>query len=278
MCEGGPLGMADNEITIAVALIGAVIGSIGGSFAGVYVKALLDQKATRQKIVHRYLLQLQDATDLFQDRLRNLFNLERRPEYNEADDSEQYYTQTTLYTMGSVLAYKRILLLDGVYPQIDRVIKEQLSKLDCCIADISKNNERGFYIYDRQALAEAIMERREDYWQSCTFLDFKKRYEDSESLIKKPTEKARNFVVQIKKIIYRRNKSEPRSILQIYELIKILHDVSAGLGKETKIPSAVKTWDEGLEKQGLDHYHNNKPDDAFECFEEAIKNKSTKDK
>ena len=84
--------------------------------------------------------------------------------------------------MGSVLAYERILLLDGIYSQIDKLanwptglgsfLKAQSSALDSCIVNISEKIKKDFYTYDRQALAEVIMERREDYWQSLYIFRF----------------------------------------------------------------------------------------------------------
>jgi hypothetical protein len=97
-----------------------------------------------------------------------------------------YFEESTLYALACVLAYKRILLLAGVYSQIQQTKSDFGSILNDRLHNIESamNNFQtplSLYNYHRLTLAERVMERIGDRHITCSGI--KKSLEPS---IKKP--------------------------------------------------------------------------------------------
>src|SRR5688500_3245427 len=118
------------------AIVGLVGVSIGGAFAlagtwlqGRQAASVEDARTQRlaqaeldsahRELAQRYLLQLADAVDSLQYRVRN-WAKRGGAAYSESRDPG-YWQITTLYAFGRALAAERVLALDGVYVQLGRV-------------------------------------------------------------------------------------------------------------------------------------------------------------
>ncbi len=113
-----------------------------------------------------------------------------------------YYYSTTLYALANALAYKRILLLDGIYHQMGQIkmddlrllLRKTLLGIESRLENIAQNHCLRFYHYHRQVLAEAVMEREEDHWRTSTYLEFMLKYEDPNSPVKAFLEPAKDAI------------------------------------------------------------------------------------
>jgi hypothetical protein len=216
---------------ISSALIGAVIGSVGATFISNWLSHRGEKRISYERVVEKYLLQLQDSVDLLWYRFRNL-----RDSGGRHVMTDTYFETTMLYALGKVFAFKHILIVEGVYANIERVkpnlgdfLKDKLDEMDKKYDDLNWQNqlEIKFYRYDRQTLAETIMQKDEDHLQTSTFLDFRKRYNNTNSDIKEILVSAREFIYALK-----RN--------QVDDLMKYLHDIADRLEKETGIKTTIK--------------------------------------
>ena len=89
-----------------------------------------------------------------------------------------YFEESTLYAISCVLAFKRILLLDGIYLQLDdNQLGKHLKRKLLYEFDVEFDKLqfiKRFFYYDRIALAEAVMERENGNFRISTFLEVKK--------------------------------------------------------------------------------------------------------
>lgn len=162
--------MSDTVASLFAALIGAVVGSIGGAVIQSWLSTRAEKSRRREDLVQRYLYQLQDAVESLYHRLKNLESAGGRSVMED-----QYFATSSLYSLGRVLALERILLLEGVYPQLQRVnpgMGEFLKthRLDGHLGKV-------LYQYDRLVLAEAVMEREGPHFRTSTYLEFSTRYQ-----------------------------------------------------------------------------------------------------
>jgi hypothetical protein len=70
-------------------------------------------------LAQRYLFQLQEAVDSLRSRIANWAHYGGR-EYSEQEDPG-YWEPTTIYAFGRALGAERILALEGVYVELDRL-------------------------------------------------------------------------------------------------------------------------------------------------------------
>ena len=182
--------MPDDITIIVSALIGAVGGSLGASFINDFLRRRAERTYLHEGLVNRYLLQLQDAIESLWYRLDNTSGIGGQ---ELMEDS--YYEVSTLYALACVFAFKRILLLDGVYSQLGkqlgRHLKKKMQEFDFQINTLQFLSQ--FFHYDRLALAEAVMEREDGHLRTCTFMEFKKHYQEDESSVH-PLKSAKEFV------------------------------------------------------------------------------------
>lgn len=205
--------------TILAALIGSVIGSLGAVLFESRLKRRAEETARREILVRRYLFQLQDAAESLWFRLYNLNFQDGR---GVMDD--EYFANTMLYALGRVLAIERILVLEGIYPELEALYPElgeflKANRLDPKLADT-------VYQYHRLALAESMIERAEDGFRPSTYLEFRRRYESSEHGEQQWLAPALEGIRSLQKETY-------------VELMSSLHTVTARLVSETGLPTAI---------------------------------------
>ena len=213
--------MSGSAATILAALIGAMIGSVGSIFLDAWLRRNRERKRKRDELVQRYLLQLQDAVEGLWYRIDNLA---RRGGRKVMED--RYFEISTLYALGRVIAYERILLLDGVYPQLKQIDPD----LSICLKD--KMQEigtlmTGFHKYDQLALAEAVIEKVNGYSRAATYLEFKRRYDEDASLGSKTLLPAKEFLTTF-------------AGHQLEGLLKTLAKTANKIAKKTEIPTTVE--------------------------------------
>ena len=142
-----------------------------------------------------------------------------------------YYEVSTLYALGSVLAYSRILLLDGLYSQVEQLIPGLgiflKQKLDDFGKELDRNIDNPFYRYDRLSLAEVVMERADGRLRTCTYLDFKAKYEADDNLhMRESLKSAKVFVAKLR----------PQTAER---LMKVLSTIATRIGDETGIRTHI---------------------------------------
>ena len=220
--------------TIIAALIGAGVGSIGAEYLKDYFRRKAEQRneqlqheaeiqRVQKKLVQQYLLQLQDAIESLWYRLDNVKNRGGR-----AVMKDRYFEVSTLYALGRVLAYERILILDGIYPQLEDVNQALGNFLKTRLQNIDSQLSKGeFQRYNRLALAEAVMEREEGRLRTSTYMDFRHHYEGTNSLVEVSLEPAKRFIAALK---------GP----EVAGLLDELRRTAERLGSVTRIPTTIK--------------------------------------
>jgi hypothetical protein len=164
------IDVTKDGLTIAC-VVATSISALAGTLGGWIWNARLDIKSTRNVLVNRYLTQHQSTFELLADRLDHLLN-----RYGHAVMTPDYFCLTTLYALACPLAMERILMLEGVYPQIkeyDKTLYSDLAKLnlDVQLKDFS------FHTYDRLSLAECAMERDNLGLRLASCSEFRAQYE-----------------------------------------------------------------------------------------------------
>jgi hypothetical protein len=203
--------------SLLAALIGAGAGSIGAVLTSDWRKRKAETSERREALVQRYLFQLQDACETLWYRLDNVSRKGGRLVMDDA-----YFETTSLYALGRVLAIERLLALEGAYPQLERLYPGLGDFLMEHRIDYELGG--GFYQYDRIALAEAVVERETDRFRASTYLEFRRRYEDSDSREKEWLKPARDAVQLL---------TDER----IEKLKKRLHAVALRISQDTGTPS-----------------------------------------
>jgi hypothetical protein len=220
------MSAADTTATIVAALIGAVSGSVGATLISIWFNNRGEKISRRRNLINRYFLQLQDVTESLFYRLdsissqsyaaaqlRRLEALEgtlaalstphARGNEDEARSNREeiYYEQSMLYTLACFLACKRIMLLDGIYSQIEQLRPDVGRKLKNELFNIDRAIESPqFRTYDKLALAEAVMERAADgSLRTSTYLQFIQQYEKSDRF-RKSLDLAREYVKELRRL------------------------------------------------------------------------------
>jgi hypothetical protein len=218
--------MADDLTTIIAALIGAVIGSLGAKLTEEILKRRNERIIIQQNLINQYLLQLQDNIESLWYRLDTL---KKRGPNNLM--KEKYFESSTIYTLACVLAFKRILLLEGVYsriyqisPELGTFLNKNLEIIDSIIENLQ--NTSSFYRYQRIILAETVIQRIEGRLSTCTYVEFKKQYEDTNTGTKESLKPADDFLRLLKRP-------------EIAILMDRLKTIAIRLGQETGIASSL---------------------------------------
>jgi hypothetical protein len=190
---------------ILPALIGALSGSFGGNFVSDWLKKRAEKDKLRKDLTDKYLIQLQYIIQSFSSRLYNMKNRGGAQYMTYIKGNDEYYTVSTLYALGTLLAYHRMLLLEGIYAQIEYIYPDFGSLL------IKKFDEFGtgldemriknpetfrsvkFFRYDRMALGDAITEKENNVPRLVSYLKFRNMYGTDDS-IKSALEPASQFV------------------------------------------------------------------------------------
>jgi hypothetical protein len=212
-------------VSLLAALIGAGVGSIGAVIAADWRKRKAEMLERREALVQRYLFQLQDSVEALWYRLDNLGRRGGRLVM-----PDQYFETSTLYALGRVLALERLLALEGVYPQLERLYPGLGSFLMEHRVDQALGG--AFYQYDRLALAEAVMERDGDRFRASTYLEFRRRYESKES-------GEGEWLAPAREAIQSLNEVRTERLLTELKLIAVR------IGSETDIPSGLSERSNG---------------------------------
>lgn len=221
-------GFMSDEISSA--LIGAVIGSVGATFLSNWLSRRGDKQRAYENVVQRYLLQMQDSVDSLWWRLYNLRDLGGRKNMDE-----KYYEITTLYAFGKVLAFKYIIVVEGVYYNIEKTnpglgdfLRDQLEAIDSKLDYLNYENNlvNRFYRYDRQTLAESIIQKNNESTHTLTFLEFRRQYNEDSTL--------KSLLLPAKEFIFSLNRS------QVTEIMNRLLEIAKKLQTETWINTTIK--------------------------------------
>lgn len=236
--------MSDTAATLLAALMGSVVGSIGGVVVQSWLSARSERSRQREDLVQRYLYQLQESVESLWYRLKNLRDYSGR-----AVMEDQYFATSSLYSLGRVLALERILLLEGVYPQLQKVnpgMGEFLKthRLDNHLGSV-------MYQYDRLVLAEAVMEREGSHFRTSTYLEFSSRYETRPHQERDPLSLALAALERLQG-----EDPEPRHAAESYRhfepgrgpqamrsAMELLPVIAARLAVETGIPTSISKGD-----------------------------------
>jgi len=208
--------MDSDYITVIAALIGAVGGSFGATIIGDVLKRrydkerdLLRQKSDREtgrkNITYKYLIQLQYAVESLRYRFLNVGNQGGSLYGFKVIGNEDYYAVSSLYVLGSVLAYHRIMISEGVYSQIEdlypsfgtQLIKkfEGLAQMlsNITVTTFETSETIPFFRYDKVALGDALTDKDNGHLRISSYLDFKRKYE-TDSQMASSLKPAREFV------------------------------------------------------------------------------------
>lgn len=157
--------------------------------------------------------------------------LQNKVDHNS--NKSNYYMINTLYELGSILAYNRIMQLEGIYSQLEDAsptygdwLKHKLEHVDGKLEWMGPP----FHRYHRIALAEALFRRGpNNRLYILTYLEFVKEFLDPDSTIAPFLGSAIEFVTKVE-------------AKQWIKLMSELSAISLYLQKETKIktPSMMK--------------------------------------
>jgi hypothetical protein len=218
--------LAADPIPIVTAIIGAVSGSIGTTLLNDWRKRKTERLFLHENLIHRYLLQVQDVVESLWYRFDNVKN-----RGGKVIMQQEYYEKSTLYALACLLAYKRILLLDGVYSQMQQLkrkssfgisLKEKLYDIDKEMDKIGVQ----FYNYDRLSLAESVIKRVNGNLNLSTYLEFTERYIDSQSHMRLSLEPAKQFISSLEGH-------------EVGNIMNELKDIAISIGNETGIKSQL---------------------------------------
>ena len=224
--------MSVDVSTIGAALIGAIIGSLGSTFLGHYLTRKSEKRQISEKIVKRYLIQFQDYVESLWFRLANL-----RHDEGTLVMTEGYLIYTTIYSLAVVLAYKRIMLLEGLFAEIEHLgidlpeFKEKLNNLDSILNKMSQKYNEVFQRYHRLGLAELVIEKREDHLTVQTYLDFQ------EQAMKE--QKSPSFTMQHATAFIQRLTKDIETQEDLPKLMDDLKEISNMLSNITKVKSSI---------------------------------------
>ena len=151
---------------------------------------------------------------------------------------EDYYIISSLYALGSVLAYHRLLLFEGIYSQIESLVpnvgSELLNKLDefgmsldnikVSLPDSDKKIK--FFRYDRVLLGDVLTNEENNVKHTYSYARFRERYE-KEEFIKKNLELARDFVEAL------------QYSADLSTLMEQIHEILRNLEPLTKVPVRI---------------------------------------
>lgn len=151
-------------------------------------------------LAQRYLFQLQEAVDSLRSRIANWAHYGGR-EYSELKDPG-YWEPTTIYAFGRALGAERILALEGVYVELDRLGR---GLTPFRVTRAVQSAMGGVFFYHLLALAESVLDRGPDGFRLVTYTEFRRRYDDAQSglqLYMKPATEAlsRQTPEQLKKL------------------------------------------------------------------------------
>jgi hypothetical protein len=221
------------DTNLLTALIGAISGLFGaglGALATIlatrqsYALQRSQQEADlRKRLVEQYLFQLSETVYSLSRRVKNLNEY-----FGREAMTEEYMLSTSMYIIGSLWAYERILLVDGVYHELDTIEAGAGAKLMACLQ--AHKNVMGLNYYDRLSLAELLTESEGERHRVVPFLAFRQALGDETRQI---------FLQPIKEWVVRDTNLDPNQALpdlqtHLDHLLKII-DASASYSGLLKV-------------------------------------------
>jgi hypothetical protein len=267
--------MSDDNIGAIATIVGSVI-ALSGSIIIIYLADRVKQKNQEivqyERLLHGYMLQLQHMITSLWYRFENLSHrgienyvgskekdeyvlIEEEESVNKPKREDRYIIISTLYALGCVLAYNRIMLLEGVYsklqdkentfynhwtswlnklsfnshnkkPQISGDwLKRNLEEFDNKL-EYLHGRESPFFRYARIALADALIKRAQDGRLFIkTYSEFYGEYRNNISYIKVSLYPAINFVLRLKNQNYPQENNKELTLLEeIMEKLRCIHN------------------------------------------------------
>jgi hypothetical protein len=178
-----------------IGLLGALVGG-GAALAGAILQARAAERAERRRsenaarqareeadrrasevfhgVAQRYLFQLQEAVDSLRYRIDNWAH-RGGPGYVDSKDPG-YWEITTLYALGRALGAERLLALEGVYVELERIgLRLVQRQVEEAVHQAMRGN---LFFYHRLTLAESVLDRTSDGFRLLTYTEFRHRYDD----------------------------------------------------------------------------------------------------
>jgi hypothetical protein len=234
--------MSETIASLLAALVGATIGSVGAVVIQSWLSAKSERRRQREAVVQRYLYQLQDSVESLWYRLKNLTDFGGRVVMED-----EYFATSSLYSLGRVLALERILILEGVYPQLETLnpglgafLRDH--RVDLQLAPV-------LYQYDRLVLAEAVMEREGPHFRTSSYLEFRARYDNRQQEARDPFHLAVLALDALERKNPRREFNTEDAYRQVEatlgaetlrSLMDLLSEIAVRLEVETRVSSSLR--------------------------------------
>ena len=223
-----------NALTAMFAVMGAIAGGTGTEFINRYWRGRKERDEKKRELLKRYLYGFQESAESLWYRL---YNLSYRGGKDVMDND--YLLTSTLYSIGSVLAYHRIMRLEGVYADLNFLgtdymkFRQSVERFGKCLDNVGYSINSNLFRYDRISLAEALLSRDEgqNMYRIITYLEFKEKWFSEEGQKRKTLATALNFV----KALTERENIES----QLNEIMENLHTTAVTLAKETRIDTTI---------------------------------------
>lgn len=200
---------------------------------------LKEKQRRMHELVQSHLSQFEEIVSSLWYRHYNLLFMDGKIVMETRDDD--YYMHSHLYALACLLAYKRIFLLDGIYPKIglyceglDIIIKDRLNKISVSLDNIGKIHDVEFFRYDQLALAESAIEKENSHYRISSSLEFRRKYSDSASLDTKLLKPSIRFLELLLKLDNSIKKTE------LLLMTKLLSDILKGLRDKAGIKISVE--------------------------------------
>ena len=221
----------EDGIAIMISLIGAAIGGLGGTFVGYLLQEKRRKQQINELVVKQYLSQFQHFSESLWFRLWEImFKREKMVM------TDEYFLQSNLYALACFLAYKWIMTIEGIYAQIelidlslDKEIKNKIHDAGENLDDIANSLGLHVYYYDRRALAESVLEKKDGIWMVSKFIDFQKNYFGETNHIE--INASRDFVMK-----FREKRPEGETEKEILKFMDAIAEIVIGLTNATNIP------------------------------------------
>jgi hypothetical protein len=219
--------LIDSWAPVFGALVGAVIGSLGSVWLSGRVERAKEARQRRDELVERYLYQLQAVLESLWYRFQNVIHRGGRGVMNP-----EYHLMSTLYLLGSLLAQKQCLVLQGVYarlegmkPELGRDLRFRLEELDREIGRAAQRAGVAWHRYDRVTLAELTTRAGEEGCKLASYGEFRAKLEKERERLVGSIRPAEEFV----------DKLETPSGERLLALLKEIGEICA---ENTAIPFA----------------------------------------
>lgn len=197
-----------------------------------------EKQRQMHELVQSHLSQFEEIVSSLWYRHYNLLFMGGKQVMETRDDN--YYLHSHLYALACLLAYKRIFLLDGIYPKIglyceglDIIIRKSLNSMAVSLDAIGKFHDVEFFRYDQLALAEAAIEKEDTHYRISSSLEFRSKYHENTSLESQLLQPSIRFLESLLELDNDIKNTE------LLRMTKLLGDILKGLRDKAGIKVAV---------------------------------------